>query len=141
MSSAASDQRTWMRHRAPTAAKRIPCVTPPRTVRSRRGRSMNQTARSRSTTPYLALTTMKVLCPWSLPCRLCSTTPSHSCQRSITKRVIQRGQYRCHGNNYHTNHPVLADSIYTAFHTATHEICQPARASDSSAKSHGARRS
>jgi len=60
---------------------------------------------------------------------------------SITKRVIQRGQYRCHGNNYHTNHPVLADSIYTAFHTATHEICQPARASDSSAKSHGARRS
>jgi len=79
MPSAASGWRTWTGHRAPTAAKRIPCAAPPRTVRSGRGRSVRQTTQSRYTTPYLALTTKKVLCPWSLPDRLCLTTPSCNC--------------------------------------------------------------
>ena len=48
-------------------------------MRSGRGRSARQTARSRSTTLNLAPTTTKVLCHWSLPCRPCLTTPSRSC--------------------------------------------------------------
>jgi len=53
---------------------------------------------------------------------------------SIAMRVIQRWQFRGHGDTYRTDRPVLAGSIYRAFHTATHEIRQPERVSGSSAK-------
>jgi len=53
---------------------------------------------------------------------------------SIAKRVIHRWQFRGHGDNSHSDRPALAGSIYTAFHTVTHEIRQPERVSGSSAK-------
>jgi len=44
---------------------------------------------------------------------------------SIAKRVTQCWQFRSHGDTYTTDRPVLAGSIYTVFHMATHEIRQP----------------
>jgi len=93
MSSAASGRSALTGHRIPTAAKRIPCAAPPTTVRGGRSRSTSQTARSRSTTPYLTLTTTKVLCHWSLPCRLCLTTPCRSCQSRLPSGFFNAGSF------------------------------------------------
>jgi len=44
---------------------------------------------------------------------------------TIAKRVTEHWQFHGHDNNYTTNHPVTAGSIYTVFHTATQEIYSP----------------
>jgi len=53
---------------------------------------------------------------------------------SIAKEVIHCWQYCGHGDNLNNGRPAVASSIYTAFYTATHEICQPGRVSGSAAK-------
>jgi len=52
----------------------------------------------------------------------------------IQKRVIQRWQFRSHGDNLNAGRPAVARSVYTAFYTATHEIHQPERVSGSVTK-------
>ena len=44
---------------------------------------------------------------------------------TIAKRVTEHWQFHGHDNNYTTNHPVTAGSIYKVFHTATQEIYSP----------------
>jgi len=53
---------------------------------------------------------------------------------AVRPRVIQRWQLRGHGNNLHSSLPAVAGSVYTAFYTATREICQPERVSGGTTK-------
>ena len=53
---------------------------------------------------------------------------------ALQPRVVQRWQFRGHGDNLNTDRPAVAGSIYTAFLTATLEICQPEWVSGGAAK-------
>jgi len=53
---------------------------------------------------------------------------------ALQPRVVQRWQFRGHGDNLNTGRSAVAGRIYKAYLTATHEICQPERVSGGSVK-------
>ena len=52
----------------------------------------------------------------------------------VCPRVIQRWQFRSHGDNLNSGRPAVAGSVCTVFYTATHEIRQPERVSGGATK-------